>query len=307
MRALLLVLLLAAGCATRQTPPPRPAPQPRVEPAKPRPAWKPVPAVADGKPVPGGRAHVVKPGETGLAIAQAYGVPWRTIAAANGIGFDSVIRVGQTLFVPTGPHAAAAPGPRTSQPPRQAPPQGRPPGPRPDPEALAKAFTLDIDELVSGSAVAAPAAPSAPAAGAAPLPPPAARPAPVAPRLAWPVDGRVILSGFGPKPGGKVNEGVTIKAVRGAPVRAAAAGTVLYVGDAIESFGLLVLLRHEGGAVTAYGHLEDALVQTGARVEQGAIIGRAGSSGVAREPQLMFQLRLGRKAVDPLPHLRGQA
>lgn len=306
MRALiLLLLLLAAGCATRQAPPP--VPQPRVEPARPRPAWKPVQAVADGKPVPGGRAHVVKPGETGLAIAHAYGVPWRTIAAANAIGFDSVIRVGQTLFVPTGPRAAAAPPPRTGQPPRQAPPPGRPATAPPDPEALAKAFTLDIDELVSGATVAAPAAPSAPTAGAAPLPPPAARPVPVAPRLAWPVDGRVILSSFGPKPGGRVNEGVTIKAVRGAPVRAAAAGMVLYVGDAIDSFGLLVLLRHEGGAVTAYGHLEDALVQTGARVEQGAIIGRAGSSGAAREPQLMFQLRLGRKAVDPLPHLRGQA
>ncbi|WP_448581252.1 murein hydrolase activator EnvC family protein, partial [Thermaurantiacus sp.] len=189
--------------------------------------------------------------------------------------------------------------PRTTQPPRQQPPQGRPAATRPDPETLARDFTIDIDELVSGSAVAAPAKPPG-------VPAPAPRPA-VAPRLAWPVEGRVITSTFGPKPGGKVNEGVTIRALKGSPVRAAAGGTVLYVGDAIESFGLLVLLRHEGGAVTAYGHLEEALVATGAKVEQGAIIGRAGASGNAREPQLMFQLRLGRKAVDPLPYLRGQA
>lgn len=283
----LSVLLLLAGCAA----PERPAPRSGSEAVQSRPAWKPVPAVADGRPVPGGRAHVVKPGETGLAIARAYGVPWRTIAAANGIGFDSVIRVGQTLFVPTAPRAATSPPTR----PRQ-PPPGRPP--TPDPEALARTFTLDIDELVSGSAVAAPAKRAEA---------PAPRPAVVAPRLAWPVDGRVILSTFGPKPGGRVNEGVTIRALRGSPVRAAAPGTVLYVGDAIASFGLLVLLRHEGGAVTAYGHLEEALVAPGTRVEQGAILGRAGSSGNAREPQLMFQLRLGRKAVDPLPHLRGQA
>ncbi len=302
MRALLLVLLLAAGCATRQTPPPAPVPPARSTPARPQ-AWKPVPAVADGRVVPGGRQHVVKTGETGLAIAQAYRVPWRIIAAANGIGFDSVIRVGQTLFIPTEARAAAA---RASKPQRSAPPRSRAEGRRPDPEALARAFTLDIDELVSGARVAAPAATPRPAGTPAPRPP-AAAPAIAAPALAWPVEGRVILSRFGPKPGGRVNEGVTIRAQRGAPVRAAAAGTVLYVGDAIESFGLLVLLRHEGGAVTAYGHLEEALVETGARVEQGAIIGRAGASGNAREPQLMFQLRLGRRAVDPLPHLKGQA
>ncbi|WP_448585088.1 peptidoglycan DD-metalloendopeptidase family protein [Thermaurantiacus sp.] len=281
--------LLLAACASRTPPAPAPRPAPSAsEAAKPR--WQPVPAVADGKAVPGGRAHVVKPGETGLAIAAAYKVPWRVIAAANGIGYDSIIRVGQTLFVPTGTRQAAGPSPPKAS--------GRPGQKRPDPEALARSFALDIDELVSGSAVAAPAPPAA-----LPERPALAR----VPALAWPVDGRVILSGFGPKPGGLVNEGINIRAVRGGAVRAAAPGTVLYVGDAIPRFGLLVLLRHEGGAVTAYGHLEDALVSKGATVERGALIGRAGASGAAREPQLMFQLRLGRKAVDPLPYLRSQA
>ena len=81
---------------------------------------------------------------------------------------------------------------------------------------------------------------------------------------------------------------------------------VLFAKNVVEMMGRAGL-RHEGGAVTAYGHLEEALVATGAKVEQGAIIGRAGASGNAREPQLMFQLRLGRRAVDPLPYLRGQA
>jgi murein DD-endopeptidase MepM/ murein hydrolase activator NlpD len=244
-----------------------------------------VPARADGSTVPGGRRHIVKPGETGLAIAAAYKVPWRTIAAANNIGFDSVIRVGQPLFIPIGPAK---------------PPSG-PAAPKPDPEALARSFQLDIDDLVSGSAVAA----APPAAAARPRP---VQPAPTVavPPLAWPTEGRVILSGFGPKPGGLVNDGVIIKAVAGSPVRAAAPGTILYVGDAIESFGLLMLVRHDGGAITAYGHLADALAAKGARVEQGAIIARAGQSGSAKEPQLLFQLRLGRKAVDPLPYLRRQ-
>lgn len=302
---LFLALLLVAACA--RTPPAKPpaSPQSRIEvqpPAKPR--WQPVPVRADGRAVPGGREHVVKPGETGLAIAQAYKVPWRAIATANGIGFDSVIRVGQKLFIPVQTASATAPPdrPRTTQPPRQAPPQNRATTARPDPEALARGFQLNIDDLVSGSAVASAAPP--PAAGQPPRPQPTAT---QVPSLAWPVEGRVILSTFGPKPGGKVNEGVIIKAVAGSPVRAAAPGTVLYVGDAIESFGLLVLVRHANGVITAYGHLADALVARGEPVDRGAILGRAGNSGTVAEPALMFQLRLGRKPVDPLPYLRRQA
>jgi murein DD-endopeptidase MepM/ murein hydrolase activator NlpD len=227
----------------------------------------------------------VKPGETGLAIASAYKVPWRRIATENGIGFDSVIRVGQSLFIPLGPP--------------KAPPVSA--SPKADPEALARSFRLDIDDLVSGSAVAS----AAETPSEATPPKPSSQPAPsIVPPLAWPTDGRVILSAFGPKPGGLINEGVIIKVAPGSPVRAAAPGTVIYVGDAIESFGLLMLVRHAGGAITAYGHLADPLSTKGQKVDQGAIIARAGRSGAAKEPQLLFQLRLGRKAVDPLPYLR---
>jgi murein DD-endopeptidase MepM/ murein hydrolase activator NlpD len=275
-----------------------------------------VPVKADGAVVPGGRRHVVKPGETGLAIAAAYKVSWRRIATANGIGFDSVIRVGQPLFIPDDAVAASTLPPARK--PARAPAgsagtaPSRPsaqPAAAPDPEAMARAFSLNIDDLVSGSAVAAPAkAPSArTATPGSPVTAPAPVPVTAVPRLAWPVDGRVILSGFGPKPGGKVNEGVTIKAQKGAAVRAAAPGTVLYVGDAIPSFGLLVLVRHDNGVITAYGHLEDALVDKGQALDRGAILGRAGTSGQASEPSLMFQLRLGRKPVDPMPFLRAQA
>mgnify|MGYP005826847479 CR=1 FL=1 len=179
------------------------------------------------------------------------------------------------------------------------------------PEQRAAAFTLDIDDLVTGSAVAvetpaaqasaAPAARPGPAAPAAPVRRPAAD-GPV-PRLSWPVDGRVILSRYGAKPGGRFNDGINIKALRGQTVRAAADGEVIYVGDAIAGFGLLMLVRHPGGTVTAYGHLDSAIASRGDRVSGGQPIARAGATGAVREPQLLFEVRQGRRALDPLQFL----
>jgi murein DD-endopeptidase MepM/ murein hydrolase activator NlpD len=292
--ALLLTLAIVA-CAT--PPPPKGTAKPPSGAGKPsasrpapsaRPRWEAVPARADGTPVPGGRRHIVKRGETGIAIAKAYGVPWSRIASANRLERDALLGIGQPLFIPT------TPTPRPALQPGQARPKPT------TPEEQAAAFSLDIDDLITGSAPATRQANAA----ATPAPKPATPPAGISiPRLSWPVDGRVILSSFGPKPGGRVNDGINIKTLRGATVRAAADGEVIYVGDAITGFGLMILLRHPGGAVTAYGHLEDSLVDRGARVQRGQPIARAGSSGEAREPQLLFQLRTGRRALDPLAYL----
>jgi murein DD-endopeptidase MepM/ murein hydrolase activator NlpD len=265
---------------------PKPDRKPGQKPAQ---RWQAVPAKADGAVVPGGRRHIVKRGETGIAIANAYRVPWARIAAANGLARDAVLQVGQPLFVPTAPAASA---------------QAKPgPGSRPAKPPQSAAFELDLDDLITGSAPAG----ERPASGAPGQASAAARPQPTVqaniPPLGWPVDGRVILSRYGPKPGGRVNDGVNIKTLRGAPVRAAAGGEVIYVGDAIAGFGLMMLVRHPGGAVTAYAHLEDALADRGDKVERGQPIARAGTSGNAAEPQLHFQLRLGQRTLDPLLYL----
>lgn len=293
VRAFLTALLplLAIACAT-PNPPAAKAPAGRQTAQKAPPPsstrWRAIPARADGVAVPGGRRHTVKRGETGIAIAKAYGVSWSRIAAANRLDRDAVLEIGQQLFIPlTTATAPAKPKPGTPA--------------RPvSPEAQAAAFQLDVDDVITGSAVAQAPKPATPR----PRPP---QPAPTAaepvPKLTWPVDGRVILSKFGPKPGGRVNDGINIKALRGSAVRAAADGEVIYVGDAIAGFGLMMLVRHPGGVVTAYGHLEDALADRGDKVQRGQPIARAGASGDAREPQLMFQVRQGRKPLDPLLYL----
>uniref|UniRef100_UPI001183A5E5 murein hydrolase activator EnvC family protein n=1 Tax=Elioraea rosea TaxID=2492390 RepID=UPI001183A5E5 len=121
-------------------------------------------------------------------------------------------------------------------------------------------------------------------------------------RFAWPVQGRVV-SAFGAKGGGMVNDGMNIAAPRGTPIRAAADGTVIYAGNEVRGFGNLVLIQHQGGWVTAYGHAERLLVRQGETVRAGEEIARVGSTGAVSTPQVHFQVRQGGKPVDPAARL----
>lgn len=117
-----------------------------------------------------------------------------------------------------------------------------------------------------------------------------------------PVDGKV-LSSYGPKKGGLHNDGVNIKAPRGAPVRAAENGVVVYTGSELEGYGNLVLVRHEGRWMSAYAHLDKTLIKRGDTVRRGQSLGTVGSSGQVSSPQLHFELRRGTKAVNPQKYL----
>lgn len=117
-----------------------------------------------------------------------------------------------------------------------------------------------------------------------------------------PVDGNII-SGYGPKDGGLHNDGINIKAVRGAPVRAAENGQVVYLGDDLEGYGNLILVRHADRYMSAYAHLDKFLVQKGDTVKRGQSIGTVGSSGQVSTPQLHFEIRKGTKALDPEKYL----
>ncbi len=120
----------------------------------------------------------------------------------------------------------------------------------------------------------------------------------------WPVQGRVI-SRFGPKPGGLHNDGLNIAAPRGTPIRAAENGVVVYAGSELAGFGNMVLLKHADGYVTAYAHAADVLVRRGDRVRRGQAIARVGSSGNVDRPQLHFEIRKGRRAINPSARLAG--
>jgi murein DD-endopeptidase MepM/ murein hydrolase activator NlpD len=86
-------------------------------------------------------------------------------------------------------------------------------------------------------------------------------------------------------------------------VRAAEDGVVAYAGNELRGYGNLVLVRHEDGWVTAYGHNDEVLVARGDRVHAGQEIATVGATGAVSSPQLHFEIRRGAQAVDPLTQL----
>ena len=81
--------------------------------------------------------------------------------------------------------------------------------------------------------------------------------------------------------------------------KAAAAGTVAYAGNDLKGFGNLVLIRHSDGWITAYAHLASMTVAKGDEVNAAQVIGAVGQTGSVDSPQLHFELRHGKEAVDP--------
>jgi lipoprotein NlpD len=113
----------------------------------------------------------------------------------------------------------------------------------------------------------------------------------------WPVSGMVVHE-FGVDNA----RGIEIAGRAGMPVKAVAAGRVVYAGDGIKSYGLMIIVKHDNGYVTAYGNNRKILVHEGDTVTQGLTIAEMGtrSSGQAL---LQFEMREGSHAVDPLAHL----
>ena len=121
-------------------------------------------------------------------------------------------------------------------------------------------------------------------------------------KFGWPVQGHII-EGFGGTRHGERNDGINIATQDGAPIRAAAAGTVTYTGNELKGYGNLVLIRHDNGYVTAYAHAGSIKVSRGDVVERGQVIGTAGETGDVDRPQLHFEIRKGVQAVDPTQYL----
>lgn len=122
-------------------------------------------------------------------------------------------------------------------------------------------------------------------------------------KFSWPVRGR-ILSGYGPKSAGLVNDGINISANMGTAVHAAENGVVAYAGNEIKGMGNLIIIQHSDGWMTVYAHLNTMNVRRGTRVSVGQNIGTVGKTGKVDKPQLHFEIRRGTKSYNPTQYLK---
>ncbi|AZO54334.1 MULTISPECIES: peptidoglycan DD-metalloendopeptidase family protein [unclassified Mesorhizobium] len=224
--------------------------------------------------------YTVQSGDTMSSIARKTGVGVVALKQANGMK-DGLLKIGQTLKVPAGGTATVASAKpakidpvttATTQPAAKATPS----------ETLAsytppKKDAKVIQQAEDDDAVA----PGGTGIG----------------KMRWPVRGRVI-SGFG---SGK--DGVDIAVPSGTPVKAAENGVVIYAGDGLKEFGNTVLVRHENGLVTVYGHASSIEVQRGQKVKRGQEIALSGMSGTTDSPKLHFEVRKNSAPVDPSGYL----
>lgn len=143
---------------------------------------------------------------------------------------------------------------------------------------------------------------SAPAASTAPRPAaaaPAAAPARAPFAWRWPADGSLIERFSAGDP---TKQGIGIAGTAGAPVRAAADGTVVYSGSGLVGYGELIIVKHNDNWLSAYGHNRARLVNEGTIVRAGQQIGELGRTGASRD-KLHFEIRYNGRPVDPLLYL----
>ena len=121
-------------------------------------------------------------------------------------------------------------------------------------------------------------------------------------RFDRPASGKII-STFGTK-NGIHNDGINFAGKVGDPVKAADAGKVVYAGNELKGYGNLLLVKHDGGWITAYAHNDKLLVKKGASVARGQKIATMGKTGSVKTPQLHFEVRYKTKVVDPMEYLK---
>ncbi|MBZ8132551.1 M23 family metallopeptidase [Afifella sp. IM 167] len=248
---------------------------PAARPAAPR--QQPVTASAGNS---AGGSYTVQSGDSLWTIAHNHGLTTSELARANNLD-DGAIRPGQRLVIPNGGSTQVA----------SVDPQSNPAPQAEEPRRQEQPASYTPPSSDAGNRPAATPVSTNPA-----------KQQPAATGFRWPVQGRIIAE-FGTKPNGERNDGINLAVPEGTAVKAAEDGTVIYAGNELKSYGNLVLVRHEGGWVSAYAHNSAIEVKRGDTVRRGQIIAKSGMTGNVTSPQVHFELRKGATPVNPVEHM----
>ncbi|MEQ1495305.1 MAG: M23 family metallopeptidase [Novosphingobium sp.] len=247
--------------------------------------------------------HVVKSGETLGGIAQRAEVPRVLIIEANGLKAPYALKSGHKLVIPRRRSHTVKEGETGFQ---IAMDYGVPW------TVIAAANAMKPgDEVKAGQKLAIPTvsakAVAGPAASPNLSPSPAAGAAVMidtpAPKIAWPLVGKVRrpFLAEGAKDG--PHEGIDVLSPEGTAVRASTAGKVIFAGQGPEDYGLTVIIFHGGRWTTTYSFLSKVTVKEGDSVKAGERVGLVGETGIATEPQLHFEVRKNKVPLDPAKFL----
>lgn len=118
----------------------------------------------------------------------------------------------------------------------------------------------------------------------------------VSDRFIWPTVGEVT-SPFGSR-WGRQHDGIDLANDVGTKIKAARAGRVVYVGW-YSGYGYTVMIEHDQGYTTLYGHLSEFIVENGQYVKSGQGIAYMGSTGNSTGPHLHFEVRKNGVPINP--------
>lgn len=227
--------------------------------------------------MPSARYHIVAKGDTLYSISKRYNVDLTSLARTNRITVPYTLSIGQRLALP------GSVGGSSSYAPQATPAKSKP-------AASSRSWFKSKSTQTAAAKTSSRKQTYTPPAKNRKT------------KFAWPVRGTVI-SHFGVIGKGRTNDGINIKAPLGTAVKAADKGTVAYAGNELKGFGNLILIKHDDGWITAYAHNDRLFVKKGQRVARGEKIANVGSTGGVNTPQLHFEVRSGKKAVNPQKYL----
>lgn len=238
--------------------------------------------VADAAEGKGKGGYEVQPGDSLAKIARSNGVSVDALKKANGLETAS-IRIGQKLTIPAGGASAETTTDKTVT---ASVPVNKDKTAEKKPEGYkAPVKTVSVSEATEKSDVTEDA-PESTGIG----------------KYRWPVRGAVI-AGYGANVEGNRNDGIDISVPEGTPIKAAENGVVIYSGSSLKELGNAVLVRHDDGTVTVYGHAGELNVQRGQKIQRGQTVATSGMSGNATRPKVHFEVRKNATPVNPMTYL----